>query len=349
MRYDLFLIACAVALKFWTPAPAWVETRYSNGVYPVIDAFLRKLIEPWPVAIGDLLAIVAAIGLGIWWYRSWRIGGRAPGTRLLRAALRTGGFLAAIYIWFVTAWGLNYQRIPLSQKIPLHREKVDTAAVSALADHAATMLDANVAGAHAARHSDEEQASILLPTFRAATERLGDRARFEPPLVKPTIFDALMKASATYGFTDPWTHEVNLVSTIFPFERPAAYAHEWSHVAGFADETEANYIAVLTCIRSADPLARYSGWMLVWFNLPQNVHVTHAISPAVRADIDALITRNRRDVKPVVAGAQRAAYDTYLKANKVEAGFDSYRLFVRWMTGADYDAEGLPVVAATLP
>jgi len=106
---------------------------------------------------------------------------------------------------------------------------------------------------------------------------------------------------------------------------------------------------VLTCIRSADPLARYSGWMLVWFNLPQNVHVTHALSPAVRTDIEALIQRNRRDVKPAVANAQRAAYDAYLKANNVEAGFDSYRLFVRWMTGADYDADGLPVVARPPP
>ena len=40
------------------------------------------------------------------------------------------------------------------------------------------------------------------------------------------------QATATYGFTDPWTHEVSLVSTLFPFEVPASYAHEWSHIAG---------------------------------------------------------------------------------------------------------------------
>ena len=38
-------------------------------------------------------------------------------------------------------------------------------------------------------------------------------------------------------------------------ERPFVIAHEWAHLAGYADESEANFVAWLTC-RRADPADR---------------------------------------------------------------------------------------------
>ena len=38
-----------------------------------------------------------------------------------------------------------------------------------------------------------------------------------------------------------------------PGERPFDLAHEWSHDAAYAREDEANYLAIITCLRSADP------------------------------------------------------------------------------------------------
>ena len=146
------------------------------------------------------------------------------------------------------------------------------------------------------------------------------------------------------GFMDPWTHEVNLYSGQLFFERPSTFAHEWAHAAGFADESEANYVSVLACINSPLALARYSGWLLVWFNLPSDVHVTARARRQVVLDVEAIKARYQRQVQPAVARAQQAAYDRYLRANRVKQGIDSYRLFVRWMTGATYDAQGLPVV-----
>jgi hypothetical protein len=82
----------------------------------------------------------------------------------------------------------------------------------------------------------------------------------------------------------------------------------------------------------------------VWFNLPSGVHVTERAAPQVYADIEALQRRNERQVKPAVARAQQAAYGQYLRANHVKAGYGSYRLFIRLLTAADYDASGLPLV-----
>jgi hypothetical protein len=42
--------------------------------------------------------------------------------------------------------------------------------------------------------------------------------------------------------TDPFFLETLVASDVLPFERPFLVAHEWSHLAGIADEGEANFV-----------------------------------------------------------------------------------------------------------
>ena len=52
-------------------------------------------------------------------------------------------------------------------------------------------------------------------------------------------------------------------ATLLPFERPFVVAHEWSHLAGVADEGDANFLAWLACVQ-APPPAQYSGWLFLY-------------------------------------------------------------------------------------
>jgi hypothetical protein len=338
-------IGIAALLALWRPPPKWVEASYVNGFYLGLDRGVRAVTDPLPFAVGDVLLLAALAALVVWWVRTLH----APGARMRRLpglAARTVALFALVYLWFAAFWGLNYDRVPVSDKVVIDVAAVDAPHVDEFANHVARMLSADVAAAHreAGTGSGAKTIAALQPTFEAAIRRLGDDAAVSLPPVKPTIFDGLLGSTGDSGFMDPWTHEVNLYSGQLFFERPATFAHEWAHMAGFADESEANYVAVLTCINSSDPLARYSGWLLVWFNLGSNVHVTQRVAPQVAHDIRAIQVRLRQQVRPAIARAQAAAYDRYLRANRVAAGIDSYRLFVRWMTGATYDARGLPVV-----
>ena len=361
--FDVLAIATALASKFFTPSAAWIEADYSNGLYPPIDRAVRTLTDPLPFTLGDLLFIVALLALIAWWAR--RLLSAPKGKRLSRIgalALRTVAIAAFVYVWFNVSWAFNYSRIPLAEKIPVHNERTNEDSVTAFAEHVVVELNRNADVAHrilSTKHRDTnldrekvsshphefvEDIQALVPHFNNVIERLGDRSIFAPPRVKPTIFQPLFEASATSGFTDPWTHEVNLDASAFDFERPATYAHEWAHLAGFADESEANFIAVVACTTSHDPLLAYSGWMLTWFNLPPTIRVKHRLSRQAYKDVRAIIARYRKQVNPRVEKASRAAYDQYLKANRVKAGFASYHLFVRWLTAADYDRDGLPLV-----
>jgi hypothetical protein len=343
--FDVAAIVLALAVKVLTPPAAWVERHYSNGIYPPIDRAIRAITAPVPFSVGDVLLLAVLGGLAWWWFQTIRRARGGPGATIVRLLVRTLAVGCGIFVWFVVSWAYNYSRIPLAEKIPVHPERATAAAIATLADRAADELSRNAARAHREPLTDAQAAERLLPTFGATIRRLGDVASFVPPRVKPTIFQLFMERSGTTGFTDPWTHEVNLDATTLPFERPALYAHEWGHIAGFADESEANLIGALACINASDPFLRYSGWLLVWFNLPPDVHLTHRLSAQARADVLAIRQRYRRHVNPGVARAQELAYDRYLHANHVKAGYESYRLFIRWLTAADFDRSGLPVVA----
>ncbi len=341
--FDLAALALAVAVKLATPQQAWVEAHYSNGVYPDIDRAVRGVTGSVPFCLGDVLFFGLLAGLAVW---AWRRRGAAGGWRAIVAILtRTVAVLCIVFVWFVVSWGYNYSRVPLADKIPVHAERTTPAAVSAYANHVADELTRYAVLTHGERLSDAGMAARVLPTFTPAIRRLGDVATFAPPRIKPTVFQPFMELSGTTGFTDPWTHEVNVDASALPFERPALYAHEWGHVAGFADESEANFISVVACTNASDPLVAYSGWLLIWFNLPRDVHVTHRLGRQASADVRAIVARFRRLMNPQIARTQALFYNQYLHANHVKAGSASYRLFVRWLTGADFDRNGLPIVA----
>ncbi len=342
-HFDLTACGCAFAVAGIRPSPAWIEASYSNGAYPVIDRAVRSVTGPLPFCLGDVLCVVLVAWLVRYAVVSQR---RARGRRLAAlatTALRVLGAAAFVFVWFMVSWGFGYSRVPLARKIVVRTDRVTSATVDAFADHVADELRAAAGPAHR-EGVDRDFAVRLEPTFDATIRRFGDAASFSPPNAKPTIFQPLMESSATSGFTDPWTHEINVDASALPYERPAYYAHEWGHLAGFNDEAEANFIAAIACTRSHDPALVYAGWLLVWFNLPSDVRVTHPVGRIAYADLAAIRARVLAHMNRHVVAAQHRAYDAYLKSNHVAAGYASYQLFIRWMVGAEFDRDGLPFV-----
>jgi hypothetical protein len=344
--FDAVAVAAALAVRLGTPPASWIEAHYSNGAYPIVDRVVRALTGPIPFCVGDVLFIIAVALLVRYWFVSLRRARGRVAFTVLGVVVRTFAVACAIYVWFMFSWGFGYSRVPLADKIPVHDDRTDEDTVNRFGDRVTDELTRDAPAAHREHPTDSDVAALLVPTFEATIGRLGDDATFAPPHIKPTMFQPLFQASATTGFTDPWTHEVNVDASLFFFERPAIYAHEWSHISGFNDEAEANFISVIACTSSRDPLLRYSGWLLVFENLPQNVHLTHRMGRVAYDDIMAIRARYRKNVNEKVARASRAAYDGYLKSNHVKAGYASYALFIRWMTGADFDRDGLPIVRA---
>ena len=69
---------------------------------------------------------------------------------------------------------------------------------------------------------------------------------------------------------NPFGLEVLANPDLLPFEKPSVAAHEWAHLAGYADESEASFVGFLTCIRAATPAA-YSGWLFLYWEVSSEV------------------------------------------------------------------------------
>ena len=327
------------------PAPS-VERWYSSLAYPMLQDHLTRVSNRVPFALVD--ALLAVVGAWLVWALARaairaRAGGRVRALMWLLAHVATVS--AVLYLAFLAAWGLNYRRIPLAAKVRFDSSAVSPEGALALARTTVDRLNALYEGAHTGAFDAGGAGNIdasLARAFVDAQRALGVTTRARPGRPKGTILDLYFRAAGVEGMTDPFFLETLVASDLLPFERPLVVAHEWGHLAGFADEGEANFVGWLTCTRASEP-AQYSGWLFLYTHVVAGVKDTERadllrrLDPGPRADLRAALERTRRNIRPLVADAGWRVYDRYLKANRVEAGRESYADVVRLVLGIRLD------------
>jgi hypothetical protein len=349
MRWRLAVIALAVAAALVPIPPSLIERVYSRAVFPRLQPAITTVSNLVPFALFDVL-VLAALVLIVWWLaRAIRAGRRrgwvATGVRLVIAAAALAG---AAFLLFLVAWGFNYRRQPLSSSLDFDRRRVTPEAARRLGGEVVARLNALHAPGHGAGWP---KAGAVDPTLAASLRdvqrALGGMPSVVPGRPKRTLLDAYFIRVGVAGMTDPYFLETMIASDILPFERPAVVAHEWAHLAGFADESEANFIAWLACLRGG-PGHRYSGWLALYGELADSLtreewrEINAALGDGPRQDIRAMRERYERHVNPRLSAAGWKVYDEYLKANRVESGARSYGEVVSLVLGTRFVTETEP-------
>jgi hypothetical protein len=347
------MVVVLAAVLAWLPTPSGIVERvYSTWGYAALQRVLTALSNRVPFALFDVLIFVV---VGGWVALAVRDGTRrGPETRgsLLRAAgrisARTIVWAAGLYLMFLLVWGLNYRRTTLEEKLSFDDRAVTRGAARTLALMAAERLNGLHAAAHAAGWPAPGAIDPSLAEALARADRaIGGRGTMTPGRPKATILDWYFRRTATEGMTDPFFLETLISTSLLPFERPFVVAHEWSHLAGIAQEGEANFLAWLACV-NASPPAQYSGWLFLYSELvaaldePGRAEVRSSLETGPRADLAAIRERVQREIDPRLAAAGRRVYDRYLKANRVEEGVESYGQVVKLVLGVRFRAGWVP-------
>ena len=333
----LVLLAIAAAA---VPLPAaTVERWYSNGVYPRIQSVVTAATNHVPIALLDC-AVVVLIGAGlVAFVRRARSAGAA------RALLRAGGYAAACaavtYLLFLGLWGLNYRRVALERKLDYEPGRVTRDAAIVLANTAAGFMNGGYVAAHAATPGTQ----ALERSFADVQRALGARRAAVPGVPKHSVLTWYFRRAAIDGMTDPFFLEIIINPEVLDIERPFVVAHEWAHLAGYANESEANFVAWLTCVR-ADPLAQYSGWVSAYAQAARALtredrRALTPLDPGPRDDLRMISARYERS-SPAVRQAARGLNDGYLRANRVPEGIRSYEAVLRLMLGTRFDPGWTP-------
>jgi hypothetical protein len=338
VRWRLLVVAIAAGALLVPIPPSLIERYYSAGIFPPIQSVLTSLSNRVPFALFDLFVGAVILALAAltardfarplaWWRRAARL------------AFRLVTTTAVVYLAFLVAWGLNYRRVGLREKVPFSEARVSSDAALALANEVVARLNVLHAPAHAKGWTEAGTIDpSLAHALRAAVVLVGGAPSTEPARPKRSMFDLYFRRAGVSGMTDPFFLETLVPSTLLPFERAFVVAHEWSHLAGFTDEGEANFVGWLTCLRGEAP-HQYSGWLSLYGEVmaavPRDARARAMASLAAgpRGDLDAVRARMAAEISPRLSAAGWTVYDQYLKANRIDAGTASYAEVVQLILG----------------
>ncbi|HZT76384.1 MAG TPA: DUF3810 family protein [Vicinamibacterales bacterium] len=345
MKRAAWLATAALAAALAPFPPAWVDTVYSSGVYPCLQAPVTSTSNLAPFALFDALVLTVAAA----WLAALAVDVRRAGvTRAaLAAVVRTVTWGAAAYLAFLLLWGFNYRRVPLARRLDFDAGAVTPAAARRLAAVSVDRLNALASDAH---RLGWRETSAIDPALRDGLARTTRDLGLTMPVVgrpKRTLLDLYFRRAGVEGMTDPYLLETLVVSDLLPFERPLVIAHEWGHLAGLADESAANFAGWLACVHGsiAD---QYSGWLFLYEELAAALPrrdrdaIAALLGAVPRADLAAARARVARNIQPQVSAAAWRAYDSYLKSNRVEAGTRSYDEVVQLVLGTRFGDDWTP-------
>jgi hypothetical protein len=330
----VFVLAALGALA---PLPAArVEQWYSLTFYPPLQRVLTSGSNLVPFALFDVMWIGAIAAAAVAARRRIIAAGWKKGT--LRFAGDLTRAAAVVYLVFLVTWGLNYRRVPMFEKVAFDRTRVNRAADMALSMWAVRELNANYADAHAEPVQLDQLHAWLGDVLRALRSPL-----IVPARPKETLLGWYFHQTQTVGMTNPFLLETLLSPDVFEIERPFVIAHEWAHLAGYADESEANFVAFLTC-RRGNAAARYSAAIVIFaYTTPPVLPPNHGLDLGPRTDLFAM-QRRYANTSVTLRLAAKEGYDKYLKANRVEKGIESYDAVIQLILGTQFDAKGNPIL-----
>jgi hypothetical protein len=334
-RVALLLAAAGAA---FLPVPPWlVERVYSNGFYALVQPAMTFTSNLTRFALFDALCIGVTAAFLVLAIRD--LVGRSVFPSVARIVARAVIWIAGLYVLFAIGWGFNYRRERLTDRLEFDAERVTSAAAIRLASAAADRLN----DLYTSAHSDGwPPATTIDPSLAGAFDRvsaqLGSAVRVVAGRPKRSLLDWYFRRAGVSGMTDPYFLETLVASDLLPFEHPFVVAHEWSHLAGIADEGEANAVGWFVCLNSS-AANQYSGWLFMYDEVVRVLPASERAAIAARlrtgpiADLRAIRDRIAANVNPDISSAGWRVYDTYLKANRVEAGMRSYDEVLRLALG----------------
>ena len=348
--YQGLLILCALAAAFVPVDSESIERAYSTTVYPNIQSVVTPVSNVIPFALFDLLTVIAVVVLIV---STAVTVSRARAMRSLRPVgvllLSIATLAAFTYLVFLAVWGLNYRRLPMADRLEMAADAPSTEQVMKLGFETIKRMNGLYEQAHRVGwEPDPRYDKELIAAYRFVQERLLGQALAVPGRLKLSIYGPYFRWTTVDGMVDPFALEVLANPDLLPFERTFVAAHEWAHLAGFADESEANFVGWLMCVRAGVP-AQYSGWLSLYWQIGVEVsaddrkRLWDTVAEGPRRDIQAISDRLQRGQLPFLRDASWRVYDGYLRANRVEEGIRSYGQVINLVLRARFEDGWVPV------
>lgn len=317
--------------------PNFVETYYSQGIYPYIAKLSRYVFGWIPFSLGDIFYTLLVILLLRWLYKNFRRIFKKP----VHVALDVVASLSIIYFVFNMLWGFNYYRVPLHESLKLDRDYTTEELITTTKRLIAKSNDLHRQLGYADStkidlpYTQKEVFSKSLNGYQNL-EKTYPNLTYSPKSLKKSMWSLGLTYMGYSGYFNPLTGEAQVNQLIKTYKFPVVSCHEQAHQIGYAAENEANFIATLATLHNDDPYIQYSGYIFA---------LRYCINEVARRDLDMYhellpsvnfgILESYREMREFWASYQnpfetfsKLFWDQFLKANNQSKGIMSYSYMV---------------------
>jgi len=334
----LILIIQWALIQILAQFPLFIENYYSNGLYIYISLFLRFILSWIPFSVGDILYAALIIYILKSIYKTIK----TKQFNLKNTLFKTAGILSVIFFIFQLNWGLNYLREPLYYRLNFKKNTYTAQELYAYTNQliskvnevqfSITNNDTVIVNNLMDKKEIKNNASL------AYNELSKKHPEFEynNPEVKHSLFSTPLTYMGFAGYLNPFTNEAQVNSLIPKNNYPATVCHEIAHQLGIASEKEANFIGYLASTNSKNKYYNYSGYLMALryclFEIYQNEPEKYEL---LKQEINKGVLKDMKQSQDFWESYQnwseqffKIFYDSYLKANKQEAGIYGYNKVV---------------------
>lgn len=272
---------------------AWNSTAFCDwyiaNIFPICVGCYGRLTSLFPFSVGEMMLIIAVvlivlllfigIGAGI-----CKIVYIAKGNRKEKLPVWMRGYSFAVLIIF-TCVGIvmtsncfvlyhgstfpeKYMEKTLDKKYKLSELADLRNMVVSECNRLSKLVERDEHGNIIYSGNIEEQA---VKEMKRLGETYPQLSGFYPD-PKGFTFSGFFSQQKMMGYYFPFSMEANYNTKMYVTNMPSTICHELSHVKGFIQEDEANFISYLACVGSEDVFFQYSGYLSVLYYLDNDYY-----------------------------------------------------------------------------
>ena len=340
----LSLIPQIVLVKFLGTRPHWIETYYSEGIYPWISKFLRLLFGWIPFSAGDIFYTLAVVTVFRYLYLNRRTFWKLPKKFLLDL----GCTLSVTYFIFHLLWGMNYYRLPINEKLNFEIDytKEDlinfTFKMVETTNRLHIQLERNRDKAIHIPYSTQEIYDKTLESYERAS-KVFPSFEYKNSSLKSSLYSLPLTYMGYGGYLNPFTNEAQVNSLVPVVRLPSVSGHEVGHQIGYSSESSTNFIGLLVTSANPDPYFQYAAqshglaYCLTDLRARDEKAFQMALEklrPGVREnfrELNRFWMQYENPTEPLF----KSIFNAFLKANNQERGIESYNAVVGLLIGFD--------------
>ena len=351
--FIIVLLPFVIALHlFLSTMPSTVEFFYSQKLFYIIASILSFLFNIFPFSVFEVIIII--LFCTIIFYPIYTISKILLKPEniikiLMVFILKSMSFFSIIYFLFIFLWGLNYNRMPLSDTLNLNTEPASVIELESLCKNLlekTLMLRERVKEDSSGVMIFDGDLESMINQTPLGYKNLSEQhkiflGKYSTPK-KMYLLSYIMSLTTTSGIYSPITGEANI--NIYPplIFAPMTICHEIAHQIGFAREDEASFIGYLACKYHPNINYQYSGYLSVLTQAMNQLYkydktkfydLKKQYSAGMKNDLNSVRKYWQQYSGTYVEKISEKTYNAYLKSNNQKDGIQSYGRVVDLLIG----------------